>query len=60
MTLINRQTTDTGTTSGLSAALRHTLELPWDRSVDQRAPYAHPAAPAVDPLDLEALLAEAS
>jgi hypothetical protein len=33
MTLINRQTTDTGTTSGLSAALRHTLELPWDRSV---------------------------
>jgi hypothetical protein len=61
MTLIDLQTTDTGSTSALAATLRHTLELTWDRPVDQRAPYAHPAAPAVDaPLDLDDLLAEAS
>jgi hypothetical protein len=61
MTLIDLQTTDIGTTSALAAALRHTLELTWDRPVDQWAPYADPAAAAVDaPLDLDDLLAEAS
>lgn len=61
MNLINVQTTDAGTTSALGATLRHTREPTWDRCVDPSAPYAHPAAPALDaPLDLDDLLAEAS
>jgi hypothetical protein len=61
MTLINLRRTDIGTTSALAATPRHTLELTRDRPVDQRAPCAHPAAPAVGaPLDLDDLLAEAS